>query len=618
MKSFAKVILASAFCLAAGPLTAQTIKLGYTNGNVERKQGVRFGTSNQQGMSIRISAEKAQLLKGAKIVGIEYVHSTAQLSNLNFFITNQLGEKPLYTEAAGSTGTRWKKLNLTTPFTITGEEFFVGYTCETESESYRPHLFDLSNDLGNAVQWALFDDKWEDISNKGYGAANIRLLVEGAPTFADATIKPVATSGFYKVGEGYEFSGQLFNFGTETLHSFDLTCQIGESEPAVFHVENVEVAPQTTYDFAIPKYIPTTSGRSNFKMTVSNINGKADADNTDNLSEQTTRIYPEDTKKKILLEMFTGQACGNCPDGHKVLHNATAANHDQFIEVAHHAGYSPDAFTMKEDMEYVWLYNSNQTFAPGVTFNRAAYTDGQASVVLQANDANVVKVGVAGSLMTEPFLDVNLDNQFDASSRKGTLTVEVKTYFKPSENEHRLNVFLTQDSIISYQSGAGNQYVHNAVFRGSLTDVWGEVIALNEGETLTKTYEYTIPENIVSSQANKVPVPTNLQHMKLVAFVSDATPSPLTCVVHNAESIQVKDNTGTGIEDLTFTDYSLSVNQNEISINGAVASATVYNAAGIAVAQLLGTGRVNLSSGLYIVKMTGNNGKVATQKICIK
>ena len=36
---------------------AQTY-LGFTNGNVERKKGVRFGTQEKQGMAMYISAEK--------------------------------------------------------------------------------------------------------------------------------------------------------------------------------------------------------------------------------------------------------------------------------------------------------------------------------------------------------------------------------------------------------------------------------------------------------------------------------------------------------------------------------------------------------------------------------
>ena len=55
---------------------------------------------------------------------------------------------------------------------------------------------------------------------------------------------------------------------------------------------------------------------------------------------------PASFPKKHLIEEFTGQACGYCPDGMDAVHEFVG-NDTNWVLVLHHAGYSDDHFTVK-------------------------------------------------------------------------------------------------------------------------------------------------------------------------------------------------------------------------------------------------------------------------------
>lgn len=615
MHTLSGILLSAALLL--GPVTAfaQPNTISYSNGKVERNKGVRFGLGTTQGLAIRISKEKAELLKGTRIEAFEAAFSTSHTSQLKFFITRQLDGTPDYTQDADNSSTRWTEYPLNTPYTITGEEFYIGYTCEVDP-SYSPLLFDGSKDFGNSLMWAWNDNRWEDVSDKGLGAANLRFKVDHLPEFKDAVIKPVDASSYYKVGNGYEFEGQIYNFGSETINSFDIVCQIGNSEPSVLHVDRAELLPNDPYFFFLPKYFPTENGKVPFKISVENINGSQDADNSDNSSESMTYVYPEDMQKHVLIEGFSTQLCGNCPRGHSLLKRAISGIEEEFVEVMHHAGYHPDAFSMKEDTEYTWFYNANGAYAPGIMFNRCPLQDGTSSVVFEMQDTKKLRIAVNKFPAEQPYVAIRLDNEYNESTRRNRLSVKVHTYVSPSDKEHRLNLFLTQDSIVAHQNGAGGDYIHNHVFRGALNGLWGEKIELVEGETVEKIYEYELPENIVST-INNVSIPTVPKDMNFVAFVSDASESPLECRVYNAASTKMTANIVTGIEEPgAADDCKISLNGNRLTLQGN-ATARIYDLSGRLMHQIGANSTATLAKGIFLVRTTAANGKQQTRKIQI-
>lgn len=102
-------------------LSAQT-KIGYSNGDFERTDGVRLNGSEQQSAAIRIPVSKLKTLAGKKITGVRGVFGTRNVESVQFFVTDDLNGAPLYEQAISGVATSWKSFDLNTPFVITADK----------------------------------------------------------------------------------------------------------------------------------------------------------------------------------------------------------------------------------------------------------------------------------------------------------------------------------------------------------------------------------------------------------------------------------------------------------------------------------------------------------------
>ena len=116
-----------------------------------------------------------------------------------------------------------------TPYTITGdeEELYIGYH-ETIGTSYKSLMSDFTADI-KGYCYAYNNGTWTDIYGNGFGAACIRLITSDYQT-KDLMAKAGTIDGYFKVGNNYDYSGQIINIGTETITSFDLTVKNNGTE----------------------------------------------------------------------------------------------------------------------------------------------------------------------------------------------------------------------------------------------------------------------------------------------------------------------------------------------------------------------------------------------------
>ncbi len=627
-----KMLLAAGLIFPLGSM-AQTY-IGYINDDVEinKSAGIGFSTTeNAYGAAIHIPASKAASLAGKHVSGVRTMLSTRKVSNMKIFLTKELGGTPV-AEASVSIPNNYRAgnyidLNFSSPVELDGSEFYIGYTLSlTEANGGKPSLYDNTYDFAEGTSWAYADGSWIDVSTKGYGAPALKFIVDGASSVADVVVKPFSTSNYYKASNSYELLGELYNFGNTPITSLTFTTQVGDEAPVTHEYKDLKVNPNTSYQFNLDNVKPESVGNMKLSVNVSSVNGTADADASDNAQDSNIYVYPSDMKKRILIEKFTGQACGNCPEGDVAINAAVKGREDDFVVVAHHTyltGTNGDIFAVNESFSLgSWFFNSNNSYAPAGMVNRAPYASGLSTVVFGNGGGGLAEGLTPGIILqdkTEPYISVGLNNNFDETTRKGTVEVVMHTYRLPSTTsetlKHTLNVYLTQDGVVGYQSGGGSYYTHNHALRTCLTGAWGEVIELNEGETLTKTYEYEIPDSIVSSYSNAklLAVPAN---MNVVAFVGDITKSPLTCVVYNANTIPVTTSGATeGVDNATVAAeraYAF-VNGNQLYVNGSYRKAEVFDLSGKQVGILTGTGAVQLGKGVYVVRVDGQSSKVVVK-----
>lgn len=540
-------------------LSATAGTFGYTNGTCGRNNVARVGTTALQGQVIRLDGEKVKLLSGKTITGAQAVLGSRNGTNLHIFVSDNLdGEVLAETgETTVSKTNQWADYSFAFPYVVKGTEaaLYVGLIYEIDPK-YSPLSYDFTQD-SKGVSFAYEEENWVDTYGTGLGMPNIRLVTSEDLDIADLMVKTFTPMGFMQIGNDYsDMEAQVLNIGSTAVKSFKAKVKIGNSEETVEEYNDVNIAPNQIFGIKLPKLIATEKGNQNFSLTLSDVvfaNGAvADADPSDNSSFAEVFVYGEDVVKRILLETFTGQACSNCPTGHRATHEAVAALREagaEVVEISHHAGYQADNFTMKEDGEYCFFYNNGgSTYAPAIMVNRWKNPQGTYPGPVFNTGTSLIIENCIATMMQEPFVTLDINSDYNFATREAEVKVDIHCHRKPAGTTV-FNVMIAQDSIATFQTSGGSDYIHNGVCRGTINDnAWGYNISnkLVEGETYSFTLKYTLPEAIESTagRALTLPlqVPTDAKNMRFVAYVAAYDESnPNANEVYNCAETQLVD-----------------------------------------------------------------------------
>lgn len=630
LRSLAAALLAAVLALpavaqstVASAADAQTSYVGYTNGVLDRNKAASLSNDGLEGQAICLTKAKAQALKGATITGLSVGVGTSRMEPFTVFVTKELGGTPLYEKSYTYAEVRklvstsvMKDIPFDRPVTIDGDALYIGYTAKPTMTGYNPLQFDYASVLLPGLGFARVDGQWQDIASLNVGSPLLRFILENAPDVADVQVKPFSATDYYRAGNNFKVTPEIFNIGPSTVTSLEVTTSVNGGAEQTRTIDNLNVPSGSVYNLELTDLDASQPGNAEVSVAVNKVNGQADGDPSDNTTSSSAYIYPENMQHRFLVEAFTGQTCGNCPRGHKEIKSFISKDPESFIEVAHHAGYELDYFTMTEDAQYTWFYDS-RTFAPAAMLDRTPYSLGLTSPLYGNGNVGIdtdLDRTYAVRRNVQPYVSVDLTNEYDKATRHCKVTVSVHTYVVPSNEIHTLNLWLTQDSIVSFQNGATQDYVHNHAFRVSLTGNWGTEIELKAGETVTKTFEYEMPDSITNTvyetndnHNTKKAFATDPANMHWVAFVGDVTNSKTTCTVWNCNEIAVNENgTTSGIEAVTTTpaaEAQALVSGSHVSVSGSYRQARVYNLSGISVATLTGDASVTLPAGVYLVKI---------------
>lgn len=224
-----------------------------------------------------------------------------------------------------------------------------------------------------------------------------------------------------------------------------------------------------------------------------------------------------EAKKNVLVEDFTGQKCINCPKAAEEIARLQQVYGERLIAVSIHGGSlslsenaSPAGLANTQGDDYVshWGINS---FPKGWVDRSGATIDFEqwgASIV------NRFSVAPKVDIVVTPTTTV------DANTTSVAFNVDVTGL----ENaQGKLQVWLTESNVKAIQlmpDGERNKdYLHNHVFRASVSAPYGDDMTIVKGETQSKSYTYSFPD--FTNLKNKTP--WNPQNMAIVAFFYNET-----------------------------------------------------------------------------------------------
>ena len=230
--------------------------------------------------------------------------------------------------------------------------------------------------------------------------------------------------------------------------------------------------------------------------------------------------------RKVLLEDYTGQKCGNCPPAAVTAENIYKQNPGKVVVIAVHAGdfaktqgtTFPTSYTTQAGNDW----DGNTGFAisagagnPNGMVNRKDY---QSNGLIQNPSKWSTTTSIA---LTDTYiLSLSLTPTYEPTSR--ILNTTVKAKFKNAyASNTKITLVIMEDSIIGPQKdySTNPDIIENFVFmhmlRGSINGSWGTT--LKDTPILAK--------DSVTTSFNNFSINTafNDKHIYLVGFVSDAT-----------------------------------------------------------------------------------------------
>ena len=201
--------------------------------------------------------------------------------------------------------------------------------------------------------------------------------------------------------------------------------------------------------------------------------------------------------RNVLLEEFTAVHCYFCPAGHALSDSLIEENPDRIYVVAMHpsntsytAPYagSPDfRRTFPNALFSVPFATDSLKFFPGAFINRVQWQTGRR----EQYSYNWRRY--CDSILPKPSpVNIGIFSTYDPVTSDLSVTVELyfTSTFSPTLT---VMVYLTEDSLIAEQNNGGTNYIHNHIFRESLTAQWGDSIVCNgmQGSVYSRSFLFS-------------------------------------------------------------------------------------------------------------------------------
>lgn len=512
------IITAACVAMGFGSLPAAenvSVKLGYTDG-LESEQGYSLVMSDVEvSAAIYLPAELLAKYPGCELSGVQgMLHSRLNIDSMDLWVRSSLeGENILSAtmsrESDPALAKGWNRCDFATPYIIPDspeQGLYVGVTY---------HQTGAANGLAYSTQGTpggayllTPGGEWTDVSADHTFFIDAILTGDALPA-VNLKLETANFAPYYVIDKGvYTGAGVVRNLGTERVTGFDLELKMQDVAQTFTEHFDCDLAYGETYEFsyAFPMEITQAEGEREAVLTVVQVNGKADADMTDNSVKGTYQVVPYDMTRRVLVEEFTTERCPNCPRVGELLHEMLEQPRygSLVVPLCHHSGYGTDRFTIPSDEAYLWFYSPKYIFAPSVMVDRMVSSNGVPPVNPYDLQALTGMVDVAAAVPAE--VSVSLHAECDGEVLRATVRGS-KVVETLCENP-RLVCVVTEDNVpSSHQEGyyGPGTYMHQHVSR-AVNEAFGVPVPFEGDE-----YEYTVTLPI-SNVADR-------ENMNLVAYI---------------------------------------------------------------------------------------------------
>ena len=518
----------------------KVVSVSYCSDEITSTVGMNSNTTFGAAAQMPVSMLKE---KGTHIVGIR-VGIMEEATDCRVFVSKELGGEAIEAKAFTAVVGTWTYITLQNPIYIEGDEdYFIGYTMTSSGYCIGVE----SKNATSAVDYVNASGSWSTMKSLNLGGrVSVQAMVAGGDydDVFDVSITNLSGNQFAKINSTQNFSCVVTNEGNNAFTGFTINYVYGETADEV--TINNKLMPGETYNYTLPSFTtPAEVGDVTVSVVVS-INHEETSKSNNSLT-MTQTIFDESYPRMLMIEQFTGQGCGYCPNGTSSMKSVLSSRMNEVVWAAHHYGFTEDALSVAKSESYL---NFGVSGAPSMMIDRTK-VEGVESTIAAFHPAYITDAIVNQMLEVPSFVQLNLDRTFNELTKE--LKLVVSGDFLQNITNARMNVFIVQDSIIAYQADyvgtTSNNYVHNHAVRAILSDTWGDTFEVAEDGTFSVEYTYTLPDTIASIVTNtqypnyiNKKFATVPEHMEVQVFITNHNSSTSDRKVQNAAKIALKED----------------------------------------------------------------------------
>lgn len=347
MKKKTLLALSASLLLDVGAATAQTTTYSaYTGTQTLTSYGTRMLEDYDVAIHLAVSDQDKGLV-GGKITGVRipFPDDIAHISNATAWISTSLALQdasfePNVEAKAFTPGPGFIDITFDTPYTLTDEGVYVGYSFSMDEKVSKP-ITTISGTHPDFFYLHTNRSYYEDFASVSADRnmmLAMQVLVDGLPASA---VSPLLQEGYFRSGaEGNTLTLQLRNQGSQTVHSVDVSYALSgdDADRTTRHIDlSSPLSPyyNASESVSIPVGVLPHAGDFPFSLTVEKVNAEANAAALPT-AETTLHGLSFVPQKRALLEEYTGTWCGWCPKGFVGLENMDALLGDDFVGVSYH------------------------------------------------------------------------------------------------------------------------------------------------------------------------------------------------------------------------------------------------------------------------------------------
>ncbi len=477
----------------------------------------------------------------------------------------------------------------------------------------------------------------------------------------DVTMGSLNTTRSKTIGGTFDSSVEFMNIGTEPVKKLSYTVSLLNQNGNEVKQQSGEYTLPTAVSYfgtsTLPfsAFLPDEKGWGIDSISVTAVNGNADATPADNYSEFYAYSIGEDGyQRRPLVEEWTNTACGWCPRGivgmdalgAKYDKNSETEINDVSIVTVHAQPYSTSdpLADATYNNEYYEIYYSGYGL-PSALINRHEEVDpyyGSNSSVTSASEG-IVKT-VADYITEHPVaeIDLGVTSNYDAATKTVTVSSSIHSQIPTFNGEYSVAYILTESNL----SGTQTSYYYQQ-YSGYESELPEDLQSLvSKGNTYAATYNYVsrYNTNCQGLELNSNFYPTgyydapnaalpaikpgpSITHTEEFTLSSDVDVDNCNIigVLYDNKTGEVVNSvttwlgsTTTGIDQaqLSKVNADVTVADGAFNVTAENATAEVFSADGKLMSSCTVNGNASLPTfgkGVYVLRVV-QNGKVLTKK----